>query len=80
MEVSIARRTFGPALISSFGSSYNHQLDHRCWMYEGSPYHQASISITNFWLGPFLTTGHFLKDGGFSSIPPTYDQHTKPFA
>jgi hypothetical protein len=49
-------------------------------MYEGSPYHQASISITNFWLGPFLTTGHFLKDGGFSSIPPTYDQHTKPFA
>jgi hypothetical protein len=48
--------------------------------YEGSPYHQASFFIANFWLGPFLTTGHFLKDGSFSSIPPTYDQHTKPLA
>ena len=34
----------------------------------------------NFWLGPDLATSHFLEDGSFSSIPPTYDQHTKPFA
>jgi hypothetical protein len=48
--------------------------------YEGSPYHQASFLIANFSLGAFLTTGHFLKDGGLSSIPSTYDQDTKPFA
>lgn len=27
-----------------------------------------------------LSTGHFLKDGGFSSILSTYDQHAKPLA
>ena len=37
-----------------------------------------SFIIANFSRGPFLTTGHFLKDGGFSSIPSTYEQHTEP--
>jgi len=47
----------------------------KCWVM-----HQATFFIANHWLGPYLATGHFLKDGGFSSIPSTYDQHTKPFA
>ena len=46
---------------------------------EGSSYHQASL-VADFWYGPFLTTGHFLEDGSFSSIPSTNNQYAKPFA
>ena len=49
-------------------------------MYEESSYHQMSFFIANYRFGPLLATGHVLKDGGFSSIPSTYDQHTKPIA
>ena len=47
---------------------------------EGSPYHEVTFFIANYWLGSYLATSHFLKDGGFSGIPSTYDQHTKPCA
>ena len=47
---------------------------------EGSSYHQASFLVANFWYGPFLTTRHLLEDSSFSSIPSTYNQHTKPIA
>ena len=46
----------------------------------GKPLPLSVLLYREFLAGLFLTTGHVLKDGDFSSIPSTYDQHTKPFA